>query len=126
MPAREKGTVIYPDVVAVVNGIKCRALLNTGAGSSYVSAELTRLLQKRPSRTEYRRIDMMMSSTTQKVEIYDVTVADFGGKFEMKTQMSKVDKSVLLSVPNPDVKIQGRQEAGRAPGQYFHPALCQF
>ena len=96
-----KGTVVYPVVVAVVDGIKCRALLDTGAGSSYISAELVKLLKKQPSRTEYRRIDMMMSSTTQRIEIYDVAVADVRGKFEMKTQVSKVAKSVLLSIPNP-------------------------
>ena len=100
MLAMGKGTVIYPVVVAVVNGIKCGALLDTVAGSSYVSAELIRLLQKQPSQTEYRRIDMMISSTTQKIEIYDVTVADLRGKFETKTQVSKVNKSVLLYVAN--------------------------
>lgn len=78
------------------------ALLDTGAGSSHVSAELIRLLNKRPSGTEYRRIDMMLSSTTQKVKIYDVTVTDLRGNLKMKTQVSKVDKSVLLCVPNPD------------------------
>ena len=31
--------MMYPVAVAVVNGIECRALLDTGAGSSYVSAE---------------------------------------------------------------------------------------
>ena len=55
---RGGGGVIYPVAVAVVKGIECRALLDTGAGSSYVSAELMRLLHKRPSRTEYRRIDI--------------------------------------------------------------------
>ncbi|XP_028418109.1 uncharacterized protein LOC114543229 [Dendronephthya gigantea] len=78
--------VIYPVVVAVVNGIKCRALLDTRAGSSYISADLVKLLRKQLSRTEYRHIDMMMSSTIQRIEIYDVIVADVRGKFEMKTQ----------------------------------------
>ena len=100
--ATGKGTVIHPIVVVNVNGIKCRALLDTGAGSSYISSTLINLLKKQPSQTEYRRIDMMMASTTQKIEIYDINVADAHGKFEMKTQASKVDKSVLLSVPNPD------------------------
>ena len=101
MLATGKGTVVYPVVVAVVDGIKCRAFLDTGAGSSYISAELVKLIKKQPSRTEYRSIDIMMSSTTQRIEIYDVTVADVRGKFEMKTQVSKVAKSVLLSIPNP-------------------------
>ena len=35
-----EGSMIYPVVVVVVDGIKCRALLDTGAGSSYASAAL--------------------------------------------------------------------------------------
>ena len=33
-------TVTYPVVVVNVEGIKCRALLDTGAGSSYASSAL--------------------------------------------------------------------------------------
>ena len=33
-------TVIYPVVVVEVQGVKCRALLDTGAGCSYASAAL--------------------------------------------------------------------------------------
>ena len=39
-----EASVIYPVVVVVVDGIKCRALLDTGAGSSYVSAALVERL----------------------------------------------------------------------------------
>ena len=38
------GSVIYPVVVIVVDGIKCKALLNTSASSSYASAALVRRL----------------------------------------------------------------------------------
>ena len=37
-----EGSVIYP--VVVVDGIKCRALLDTSAGSSYVTAALVERL----------------------------------------------------------------------------------
>ena len=45
----------------------------------------------------------MMCSTTQKIEQYDMKISNtcIRGKFEMKTTVSKVDKSVLLSIPNP-------------------------
>lgn len=36
----ERKGVVYPIVTAEVNGIKCRALLDTGAGSSYASSTL--------------------------------------------------------------------------------------
>jgi hypothetical protein len=117
MLATGKGTVVYPVVVAVVDGIKCRALLDTGAGSSYISAELVKLLKKQPSRTEYRRINMMMSSTTQSIEIYDVTVADVRGKFEMKTQVSRLPRAfsclypilvMLISFPRTTIYAESR------------------
>ena len=43
----------------------------------------------------------MMCSTTQKIEQYDVKISNTRGKFEMTTTVSKVDKGVLLSIPNP-------------------------
>ena len=95
------GAVIYPVVVVNVNGITCRALLDTGAGSSYASAALVKRLGKQPARMEHKRIDMMMCSTTQKIEQYDVEISSICGKFEMATTVSKVDKGVLLSVTNP-------------------------
>jgi hypothetical protein len=44
---------------------------------------------------------MMMCSTTQKIEVYNVNVSSITGKFAMETEVNKVDKGVLLSVPNP-------------------------
>ena len=92
--------VIYPVVVVNVDGIKCRTLLDMGAGSAYASAVLIKHLGKQPSRTEHKRIDMMMCSTTQKIEQYEVKISNTRGKFEITT-VSKVDKGVLLSIPNP-------------------------
>ena len=58
--ATVKDAVIYPVVVVVVDGIECRALLDTGSGSSYASAMLIERLSKKPTRTVYKNIDMMM------------------------------------------------------------------
>ena len=44
---------------------------------------------------------MMMCSTTQKIEQYEVKISSVRGKFEMTTTVSQVAKGVLLSVPNP-------------------------
>ena len=102
MLATGEGSVIYPVVVVFVDGIKCRALLDTGAGSSYASAALIERLNKRPTHIEHRQIDMMLCSTIQKVQGYSVTVKSVDGKFEMMTKINKVDKGVLLTVPNPN------------------------
>ena len=48
----ERQTVIYPVVVVAVLGVKCRALLDTGAGSSYASAALLDRLKIRPHQRE--------------------------------------------------------------------------
>ena len=41
-------SVIYPVVVVKADGIQCRALLDTGAGSSYISGVLASHIGKRP------------------------------------------------------------------------------
>ena len=43
----------------------------------------------------------MVCSTMQKVLGYTVTVASVDGKFQATMQINKVDKGVLLTVPNP-------------------------
>ena len=101
MLATGEGSVIYPVVVVFVDGIKCRALLDTGAGSSYASTALIERLNKRPTHVEHKRIEMMVCSTIQKVQSYTVKVSSIDGKFEMTTRINKVDKGVLLTVPNP-------------------------
>ena len=92
-----EGSIIYPEVVVVVDGIKCRALLDTGAGGSYISAALVERLNKRPTHVEHKQIEMMLCSTIQKVRSYTVTVASVDGKFEMSTRVNKVDKGALLT-----------------------------
>ena len=71
LQATGEGAVIYPVVVVDVDGIKCRALLYSGAGNSYASAALVKRLGKQPPKVEHNRIDMMMCSTNQKIQQYD-------------------------------------------------------
>jgi len=88
-------------VVVVVDGIRCRALLDAGAGSSYVSANLVERLNKRPTHVEHKQIEMMLCFTIQKVLSYKVKAASVDGKFEMTAKVNKVDTGVLLTVSNP-------------------------
>ena len=87
---------MYPTVVVEVEGITCRALLDTGAGSSYASATLIEKLNKKPDHKEYKRIKMMMTSTSQKIEMYEVQISNIKGDFSLPTTLSKVDKGTLL------------------------------
>ena len=93
--------VIYPIVIVSVNGVKCRALLDTGAGSSYISDKLVNILGKRPVLKQNRQIDMMLSTVNRQIEIYNVEVQNLKGDFKLEIDVSKVDREVLLSVKNP-------------------------
>ena len=75
-----------------VHGIKTRALLDTGAGSSYASAKLIDALHKQPAETKTKRIEMMLGSTTTKVQIYKVNIKSVDGDFSMDINVTKVDK----------------------------------
>ena len=54
-----EGPVVYLVVVVEVEGITCRALLDTGAGSSYASATLVERLNRKPDHKEYKKIEMI-------------------------------------------------------------------
>ena len=101
MLATGSKAIIYPVVVVKVNDVLCRSLLDTGAGSSYISAKLVDLLKIKAKAREYRHIDMMLASKNQRVEIYSVEVKDIKGDFKLDMSVSKVDKDMLLSVANP-------------------------
>ena len=99
--AENDNAVIYPVVVVKVEGVKCRALLDTGAGSSYASAALLNQVRVRPHQREVRRIEMLMGVTTRKVELTSVKIANLSGSFHLNVEVTKVDKSELLSLANP-------------------------
>ena len=52
----------YPVVVIEVEGVTCRALIDTEAGSAYVSSKLISRLNKKPNRKESKRIETLMHS----------------------------------------------------------------
>ncbi|XP_022797625.1 uncharacterized protein LOC111335895 [Stylophora pistillata] len=54
--------VTYPVVVVEVEGVKCRALLDTGAGSSYASAALLNRIPTRKRAKEVRKIEMLLGT----------------------------------------------------------------
>ncbi|XP_065070928.1 uncharacterized protein LOC135695688 [Rhopilema esculentum] len=94
--------IIYSVVVVKVNGITCRALLDTGAGSSYISSKLVDILKIKPVTREYRQIDMMMATANQRIDIYSVEVKNLRGNFKLGVSVSKVERELLLSLTNPE------------------------
>ena len=77
------GSVTYPLIVIKVEGIICRALIDSGSGSSYVSAVLASKINKKPKKKEPKKIEMMFHTTTKWVEIYDVTIQNIEVNFEL-------------------------------------------
>ena len=64
-----KGSVTYLVVIVSVGGIHYRALFDTGAWSSHVSAALLDYMGKQPVRREFRRIEMMMQVSNREIEM---------------------------------------------------------
>ena len=101
MTASENNEGIMPVLTVKVDGITCRALIDTGAMSSYASAKLLDLLKKKPSETKTKRVDMLISSKVTKLEVYDTVVESLDGSYQMSVKLTKVNKAELLSIDNP-------------------------
>ena len=88
--------VIYPVVVVKVWGVKCRALLDTGTGSSYTSAGLLDLIKACPQQSQIPTIEMMLGAQT-KVELFSINVDSVNEDFGLKVEVTRVDKPKLQS-----------------------------
>ena len=90
----------YPLIVMKVEGIIGTALIDSGSGSSYVSEVLASKINTKPKKKEPKKFQMMFHTTTKWVEIFNVTIQNIEGNFELKTQLNKVEKDTLLSLPS--------------------------
>ena len=97
----QSGEGIFPVVIVNVNNVMCRALIDSGAGSSYASAKLINALKIKPCEIRNQRVDMLLTSQTARMEFYDAKVSSFDGSYEMKVRLTKVEKGELLSMDNP-------------------------
>ena len=104
LPATGEVGVVYPVVMVKVEGVTCRILLDTGSGSTYISNRLVEEIGKKPIKCEQRQIDMMMSSSTKRVEVCSLEKINTQGTFNLKVDVTKVEKRELLSLPNPKYK----------------------
>ena len=84
--------VCHPVVVVKVNGVKCRALLDTGATGTYISALLVDLLKVKPARTLTRGIKTIMGLVTKRIETYDVKISDAQGRFTLPVCATKIEQ----------------------------------
>jgi len=87
-------------IVIEVNGIKCRTLIDSGAGSSYVSAKLIELLRLKPADVQTKTIDTLMSSKVARLEVYDLELQSDNHQYSLSVKAAKVNKTELLSIDN--------------------------
>ena len=84
--------VTYPVVVMKVEGVKCTALIDIVAVSSYVSSKLISRLNKKPNRKESKRIETLVDPIVQKTAINELQVRDMSNEFTLKIESNKVEK----------------------------------
>ena len=104
LTTNQTGEGLFPVVIIEVNGIKCRALIDSGAGSSYVSAKLIELLRLKPTDVQTKTIDMLMSSKIARLEVYDLELRSVNHQFSLSVKATKVNKTELLSIENPNYR----------------------
>ena len=97
---QEDKDVVYPIALVGIDGVKTHALLDTKAGSSYASTKLINALNKKPKEVKTKRIEMMPTSWTTRIEIYSANIMSLDSKFNMNVELSRVDKAELMSVKN--------------------------
>ena len=100
--ANESNEGVFPVVNVRVNGVLCRALIDSGAGSSYASAKLIHELHLKPVGVQTKKIDMLMYSKQARLETYEVKIESTTNEFTMTTNLIKVDKPELLFLENPN------------------------
>ena len=93
------GAVIYPVVIVEVQGVNCRALVDTGAGSSYASAGLLDYINAKLTKTDVRNIEMLLGTTTRIVDIFHIEIKSTNEDFSLEADVTKIEKRELLTLP---------------------------
>ena len=89
-------------VIVDVNGIKCRALLDTGATSSYASAYLLNHLNVKPTQRIKRRIQTITGTVNKTIEVYQISISDTKRKHVIPVCVTRIERGELLSLDNPN------------------------
>lgn len=94
---------VFPILVVKVNGILTRALVDSGSGTSYISAHLANMLKTKPTRHTSSRVEMMVAVKTVRLQMYEVEVSSLTEDYQTRVEFAKVDKKgPLLTVDNPN------------------------
>ena len=97
-------TTLHATVIAKINGVQARIMLDSGAGSSYISSNLLTELNLKPYKTERRIIEQMYGTVNRAVEIYKVNVeSNVIEGFGIELHCINAEKPVLTHLPNPRI-----------------------
>ena len=97
-------SVVHPVVVVKINGLKFRALLDSGASHSYASSTAINLIKAKPKSTSLRQIAMLTGVETRKMQVFDVVISSVKDDFQLPVNVTKVEKRELLTLENPKYK----------------------
>ena len=100
----ERKGMVYAMVTVDMNGVKCRALMDTEAGSCFASSTLLDCLHLRPIRQQLNRIEVMFGTSKKVIDIYGLQIPSINGKFTLKAEVNKVDRKELLALENQKCK----------------------
>ena len=102
--AAEQRRTLHPTVQAITGGIKARILLDSGAGSSYISTSFITKLNLKPIRREKKCIEQLYGTIKKDVEIYKIKLSSLiFNDFEMDIECTNAEKEVLTYLPNPQI-----------------------
>ena len=60
------------------------------------------MLKIKPFRSEYKTIETLTSQTTRRIQIYKVNIDDIRNTFTFETELNRLEREVLLTLPNPN------------------------
>ena len=87
-----------------MNGVKARALIDTGARSSYISTYLVKKLNSKPLRKEKRLIEQKHGTVEKMAEIHKIKItSSVVDNFNMVVPCINAEKEVLTYLPNPNI-----------------------
>ena len=95
---------IHPTLVAVVKGKRFRILLDTGAGSSFISSTLASHIGNKPLYWEQKIMETITTVVKQKLPLYSMQINSTDGKYTLDIKANKLDRPILTTLPNPNIK----------------------
>ena len=71
---------------------------------SVASSKLLDTIKAQPKKKEIRRVEMLFGTSTKLVGIYNLRLNDISNKFHIETEVTRVERSDLLTLDNPKYK----------------------